>query len=418
MVIARGVSGEAMGLARGLRTALVAGFLLAGCAGVEPPASTTPSVASASPLATVAPTAAPIPSASASTAPAFMAAQVIDSPPSAFGANVAVADFNHDHHPDLAVCGEAKPEIALFTGNGDGTFKPPPPIQVGHACTFIAAADLNGDGVPDLAASNQDGSASVVFGLPRGGFGKPTTYATRGHLGEAQAWGLAAVDLNGDGAPDLAVTVFEWHGDFEAPGQIAILLNKGSGRFADPVFYADRAAVAVTAGDFDGDGRFDVATADGDASVRVFRGDGAGGLGQAEEYPIGGHGVAIVTADLDGDGDLDLVTGDDAASRVGVMLGRADGTFATATDYPAGNTHTVATGDLDGDGHLDLAAGGYDEGFVRVLRGAGDGTFAAVSPIASGALALSVAVADLNGDGKPDVAVQAGAGSMSIFLGT
>ena len=120
------------------------------------------------------------------------------------------------------------------------------------------------------------------------------------------------------------------------------------------------------------------------------------------------HGIALTK------GQVFLVT----VKEVFVAERKADGTFATATDYPAGNTHTVATGDLDGDGHLDLAAGGYDEGFVRVLRGAGDGTFAAVSPIASGALALSVAVADLNGDGKPDVAVQAGAGSMSIFLGT
>src|SRR4051794_20447664 len=256
MVIARRPSDGARGLARGLRIALVAGFLLAGCSRVEPPASTTPSVASASPLATVGSTASPIPSASASTAAGFMAGQVTESPPSAFGANVYVADFNQDQHPDLAVCGETKPAIALFMGNGDGTFQPPTAIHVGHACTFIAAADLNGDGLLDLAASDQDGSTTVVFGLRSGAFGKPTTYPTRGDLGEAQAWGLASVDLNGDGAPDLAVSVFEWHGDFQAPGQIAILLNKGNGRFADPVFYADRAAIAVTAGDFDGDGRF------------------------------------------------------------------------------------------------------------------------------------------------------------------
>ena len=97
-----------------------------------------------------------------------MAGQVIVAPPSAFGANVAVADFNHDDKPDLAVCGETKPEIALFTGNGDGTFQQPTPIEVGHACTFIAVADLNGDGSLDLAASDQDGSATVLFGLSRG----------------------------------------------------------------------------------------------------------------------------------------------------------------------------------------------------------------------------------------------------------
>lgn len=422
MVTAERPSVVGIGLARGLRIMVVAGTLVAGCAGVTPPATKVPpQVASGSPVKpvepTVAPTATSTPSPSTSPAWAFVTGQVIVAPPSAFGGNVAVADFNQDRKPDLAICGETKPEVALFTGNGDGTFQPPTPIEVGHACTFIAATDLSGDGNLDLATSDQDGSATVLLGVGNGGFGKPTTYPTRGKLEASQAWGLTSADLNGDGVPDLAVTVFEWHGDFYAPGHLAILLNKGAGRFADPIFYPDRAAVAVTAGDFDGDGRLDVATGDGDGSVRVFRGDGAGGLGQATEYTIGGPGVAILTADLNGDGHLDLATGNDASSSLGVMLGKGDGTFGTATGYPAGNTHTIATGDLDGDGHLDLVAGGYSDGFVRLLPGQGDGTFGAESRVGSGALALSVAVADLNGDGRPDIVVEDGVASVSIFLG-
>ena len=130
-----------------------------------------------------------------------------------------------------------------------------------------------------------------MLGLTHGGFGKPTTYPTRGKLGESQAWGLTSADLNGDAAPDLAATVFEWHGDFQAPGHLAILLNKGDGRFADPAFYPDRASVAVAAGDFDGDSRFDVATADGDGSVRVFRGDGDGGLGRSPSIRSADRGL-------------------------------------------------------------------------------------------------------------------------------
>lgn len=404
-------------LARSIRTVIIAGALIAGCGGAAPAATKAPPLASSSPVTTPTPTASLSPSASAPASPAFAAGQVIVAPPSAFGANVAVADVNHDDRPDLAVCGEAKPEIALFTGNGDGTFQSPTPIDVGRACMYIAVADFSGDGNVDLAASNQDGSATVVLGLADGGFGKPVTYPTRGKLGESQAWGLTSVDLDGDGAPDLAVTVFEWHGDFQAPGQLAILLNKGAGQFAAPVFYPDRASVAVTAGDFDGDGRFDIATADGDGSVRVFLGDGAGGLGHVEEYPIGGPGVAILTADFDGDGHLDLATGDDASFKLGVMLGKGDGTFGAATDYPAGNTHTIATGDLDGDGNLDLVAGGYTDRFVRVFQGLGDGTFGAESRIENGGVALSLTVADLNGDAKADIVVEDGVAGVSIFLG-
>ncbi len=229
---------------------------------------------------------------------------------------------------------------------------------------------------------------------------------------------MTSGDLNGDAAPDLAVTVFEWHGDFRAPGHLAILLNKGDGTFADPIFYPDRAAFAVTAADFDADGRVDVATADADGTVRVFRGDGDGGLGEVAEYAIGGHGVAILTVDLDGDGHLDLVTGDDASFDVGVMLGEGDGTFAATTDYRAGNTHTIATGDLDGDGHLDLVAGGYDR-TVRpgVRRPRATGPSAPRRRWAPVVSALSVAVADLDGDGKPDIVVADGVASVSIFLG-
>ena len=408
----------AMGLGRRLRILVVAGALVTGCGGTEPSATKTPTLsASMSPVATMAPAATLTPSAGVSAAPEFVAGQVMVAPPSAFGANVVVADINRDYKYDLAVCGETKTEIALFEGNGDGTFQPPTAVEVGRACTFIAVAELSGDGNLDLATSDQDGSTTVLLGLGHGRFGEPATYATRGKLGESQAWGLTAVDLNGDYVPELAVTVFEWHGDFQAPGQLAILLNDGSGRFADPVFYPDRAAVAVTAGDFDDDDRFDVATADGDGSVRVFRGDGTGGLSNAVEYPIGGAGVAILTADLDGDGHLDLATGDDAAYKVGVMLGKGDGTFGAATDYLAGNTHTIATGEMDADGHLDLVAGGYNEGFVRVLMGRGDGTFGTESRVESGALALSVAVADLNGDGRADIVVADGVATVSIFLG-
>jgi FG-GAP-like repeat len=402
-----------------LLVATIAGVMVTGCTGSTGTAETAATAGMPQQSATLPSTAARAPSAAPSLrAPSFTTGQVITAPPSAFGGDVAIADANGDGKPDLALCVDAKPVVALFVGNGEGTFKAPLSIDAGRPCIFLVAADLSGDGTLDLAASGQDGSASVMLGAGRGTFAKPTVIPAVGDLGESQGWGLASGDLNGDGAPDLLMSVFAWHGDFQAPGHVAVLLNKGSGKFSQPVFYADRASVAIAAADFDGDGKLDVATADGDASVRVFRGDGTGRLGSTAEYPIGGPGVAILTGDFNGDGHLDVATGDDAASKVGVMMGKGDGTFVAARELPAGNTHTIAIADLDGDGHLDLVAGGYSEAFVRILTGLGDGTFAAESRIdAGGAVAQSVGVTDLNRDGRPDVVVADGASSVHVFLG-
>ena len=380
-------------------------------------------ILSAVACSTSAPTA-PAPSPSASRAPGspiqFMAGKVrvVVSDP----ANVAVADLNGDGKLDLAIPSQTEPVVVVLLGRGDGSFGQTLSIPAGQGGNFLLAADLDGDGHLDLATSNQDGSATVLWGNGDGTFSTPASYDVKGHLALGTAQWVAAADLNGDGALDLVLSVIGASGasgvDPSAPGQVALLLNKGGRTFADPVFYADRAAVAVVAGDFDGDGKVDVASADLDRTLRVFRGDGKGRLGPSATYSIDGRGDAIAAGDFNADGVLDLATGNDRSFSVSVLLGLGHGTFGRSAHFVAGNTHTIAIVDLDRDGHVDLIAGGFDETFIRFLHGRGDGTFLDQVKIDTDvSTARGLAVADFNGDHQLDLAVTDGSSSVQVFIG-
>jgi hypothetical protein len=324
--------------------------------------------------------------------------------------SMAVGDFNGDRIPDLAVISGTG--LGVLLGNGDGTFQAAQNYAAGSNPRSVAVGDFNGDGTLDLAVANsgeQFGTGSGVSVLLGNGDGTFQTvkHYTAGLRSEA----LAVGDFNGDGIPDLAVGNV---GNERGRGAgVSVLLGNGDGSFQAGRFYAAGShPVSLAARDFNGDGKLDLAFADGNVSVLLGNGDGS--FQSARTFNADGASFVTV-ADLNGDRIPDLIT------RSSALLGNGDGTFQRARGFAGGRAPVfVAVGDFTGDGVPDLAVANSSSDTVSVLRGNGDGSFqAAPSYGFTGSMPTSVAVGDFNGDGVPDLAITDDAlgGSVSVLLG-
>ena len=226
---------------------------------------------------------------------------------------------------------------------------------------------------------------------------------------------VAVGDFNGDGKPDLAVA--DWSRPTLSACCWATATAPSSPRPTTPT---GTGPDAVAVADFNGDGHLDVVATDEDSNAfSVMLGDGAGGFGAASEYATGTGPDSIAVADFNGDGVPDLVTANGVAGTVSVLLGNGKGGFGPATDYATGSDpDSVAVGDFNGDGVPDLAVANYNSNTVSVLLGNGKGGFGPATDYASGSGPKSVAVGDFNGDGVPDLVTANGvAGTVSVLLG-
>jgi hypothetical protein len=286
---------------------------------------------------------------------------------------LAVGDFDGDHIPDLAIveyAGSGTAALGIYLGNGDGTFRAGASYTLGHGTVWLAAADFNGDGHLDVAVANigsdthgTNGSVMVLFGRGDGTFKKPATYKLRGG-----PFAIAAADLNGDGHPDIAVTTLA--------GSVAILMNTGSGKFKHTKTYlagGEPAGVTIAALKRDGKGHQDLVVSFAQG-IGVLLGNGDGTFGKETIYSTSGIGVAPrygVVADFNGDGNPDIaVVLYDGNSAL--LYGKGDGTFQAAVPIKMkfGGGDSLAAGDFDNDRAPDLVIGAEQVNKIVVLLNA------------------------------------------------
>jgi len=337
---------------------------------------------------------------------------------------MAGADFNGDGKPDLAIAGGLfSTNVSVLLNNGDATFQTAVQYDGGLSPFFVTVGDFNGDGKPDLAVANggsyqknyTDGNVSVLLGNGDGTFRTAVSYDAG-----SSPQSVAVGDFNADGKSDLVVIN-------KNSDDISVLLGRGDGTFQAAVNYSvGREPQSVAIGDFDGDGRLDLAVGNSAAagpfgSITVLLGTGDGRFQAAPRYGAGTGPVATAVGDFNGDGKPDLAVTHqgiyDQSSRsrtnsgVSILLGNGDGTFKAAFNSAAGTwPYSLTASDFNQDGKLDLVVidfgspYGSDNGFL-VLLGNGDGTFQAAVKYSLGVQTQSVAAGDFNGDGLPDLAV-------------
>jgi FG-GAP-like repeat len=359
-------------------------------------------------------------------------------------ASIAVADLNHDHHPDLIVANFEDGTLTVLFGDGKDHFTPArgSPFACGPSPNDIAVADLNGDGNLDLIVANTETPyITVLLGDGRGGFA-PSPHSPFATQSFPHVHGVVAADFIGNGK--AAVVTDSW-----GHNQVLMLPGDGAGNLMLPGALfptGKRPYQRLRSADFNRDGRPDIVTTDmDDNAVSILLSDGRTGFRQpaGSPFPAGKAPWEVAIDDFNRDGNLDLAVipydrdlTDPRQLAVTILLGDGRGGFAARPDRHSDphsgslslegcrSPNRVAAGDINGDGYPDIVVSCAQNNRLIVFWGSQDGGFERSMENAQTGWS-GLALADLKGDGKNEIIVSNGLldgaaksrpGTLTIFV--
>jgi len=329
--------------------------------------------------------------------------------------SIETADFNRDGSPDLAIANEEDSSITILLGNGHGQFSPGPgsPFSSNRHPNDIAIADFNNDSNPDLAIANTEISElTLLLGNGKGGFTQAPNSPYKVYA-KPHTHGIAVADFNGDGRLDMATD--DWGED-----KVSIIFGDTDLQFDHQTFYAvgKRPYQRLRTSDLNQDGKPDLVTTNlegNNSTVLLGQGNGTFLEAPGSPFPCGDAPFAVAIGDINGDGYADLVITDaptiTAESKghdgLYILLGDGAGHFQSMQGSPfftGRSPSRLAIGDLNGDGINDIAVTNYNNRTVTIFLMSKTGV-AATMTIQAGNHPDGICIHDLNKDGKNDLAV-------------
>ncbi|WP_348264939.1 FG-GAP-like repeat-containing protein [Telmatobacter sp. DSM 110680] len=328
------------------------------------------------------------------------------------GGPMVVGDFSGDGRQDIAV--GAVGGVQVVVNSAPGVLRAPLAMYDVAGGTFTESmimntTDFNGDGYADLAVidffdehGSYLSSGDVLLGgsknlLTRGGnfgFGISPDYSY-------SAATPAIGDFNHDGKLDIAIATFNFTQGGNSGSGLQVSFGDGKGNFPTSGPLLDTNSNYIAAGDYNGDGKADLASLDG-STFEILIGKGDGTFASPVTYAVGLNPVFVLQADLNGDGKKDIIVVNQGGNDVSVLLGKGDGTFLPQKTYAAGTAPVaVVTGDFNRDGKIDMAVA--SSAGISVLLGNGNGTFQAEKTYSAGGAVTGIAESALHQDGLVDL---------------
>jgi hypothetical protein len=322
---------------------------------------------------------------------------------------IAVADFNKDSHLDITVCNSWYDTIGIFLGFGNGTFSGQTtyPTGINSGPSAIAIGDFNNDSQLDIVVANYwTGNIGIFLGYDNGTFSSVMIYPTGSNSGPCS---VAVGDFNNDDRLDIVVANIN-------SSNVGVFIGYGDGTFSVMITYSTgslSAPSSVVFGDFNNDGRLDLAVANsGMDNIGLLFGNGNSTFSNQTTFPTGSGSEPcfIAIGDFNNDNQLDIAIVNQGSNSFGVLLGCANGTFFSPLNYFIANgsqPYSVAVGDFNNDNRLDIIVTGTYTDNVGVFLGYINESFLSAPAYSTGLLSRPtfITVGDFDNDTRLDVVV-------------